>query len=218
MEKLPFFFCCLLLAKSSIAFVIEGAKNSTEFEDGRIVGGEVIPLGYAPYQVSMQLYNIHICGGSIISQSFVMTAAHCATPTRAKYLSVRVGTTQVGIGGEVITVKKVISHPLYDSVNFDYDFSLLQLSILINLKIGVQEVIQLPEEADQIETGTRALVSGWGETKNALESRELLRGVVVQTISFNVCKKIYGSTITQQMVCAGDLIAGGIDSCQLSCK
>lgn len=43
----------------------------------RIVGGDIISLSEAPYQVSLQFQGKHICGGSIISENFVLTAAHC---------------------------------------------------------------------------------------------------------------------------------------------
>ena len=45
--------------------------------DGKIVGGSVIDIKEAPFQASLQIYGHHICGGSIISSRFVMTAAHC---------------------------------------------------------------------------------------------------------------------------------------------
>lgn len=45
--------------------------------DGRIVGGTEMDITDAPYQVSLQRFNRHFCGGSIISNKWVLTAAHC---------------------------------------------------------------------------------------------------------------------------------------------
>lgn len=45
--------------------------------DGRIVGGELVSIKSFPYQVSLQYRNNHMCGGSIISEKFILTAAHC---------------------------------------------------------------------------------------------------------------------------------------------
>lgn len=45
--------------------------------DGRIVGGEETNIKLYPHQVSLQYFGSHICGGSIISTKYVVTAAHC---------------------------------------------------------------------------------------------------------------------------------------------
>lgn len=43
----------------------------------RIVGGTISDIKYAPYQVSVQWFKIHFCGGSILSKNIILTAAHC---------------------------------------------------------------------------------------------------------------------------------------------
>jgi secreted trypsin-like serine protease len=51
--------------------------NATDAKDGRIVGGVAIDIRQAPYQVVLMRNGAHICGGSIIARSFVLSAAHC---------------------------------------------------------------------------------------------------------------------------------------------
>jgi len=58
-------FLVVLIASSAMGAFIPEAE--TGVDDGKIVGGEVIDLTDAPYQISLQYYGRHICGGSIIS-------------------------------------------------------------------------------------------------------------------------------------------------------
>lgn len=52
-------------------------KQKTTNLDGRIVGGFEIDIKDVPWQVSLQTSGFHICGGSIISPKWILTAAHC---------------------------------------------------------------------------------------------------------------------------------------------
>lgn len=202
----------LLVINTSLALK-EISENQTSSDDSRIVGGEVIPLSHAPYQVSMQYRTYHICGGSIISTTLVLSAAHCVNSVNPWLLTVRLGTDRLRAGGEVIGVKNLKTHPLYNTTSYSYDFSLLQLVKSIKLVPGVKEIISLPALNEVVPDGAPALVTGWGDTKNVSESNFFLRGVVIKTISRNTCKLAY-PYLSEQMICAGDL-AGGMDSCQV---
>jgi trypsin len=182
----------------------------------KIVGGKVIPLSDAPYQVSIQYKSRHDCGGSIISPNFIITAAHCVFLKPTKDLSVRVGTDTVEKGGEVYTVKRIRNHPRFNPFTFNFDFALLELSMDITMQPGISEMIKLSSKDDEAGDGTDALVSGWGRTQKADEPRDVLRGVIVPLVSQKECKKAYDKIagITNQMICAGDLTKGGRDSCQ----
>lgn len=45
----------------------------------RIIGGQQAERGQFPYQVQIQYFNQHQCGGAIISPNWVVTAAHCVS-------------------------------------------------------------------------------------------------------------------------------------------
>nr|AEI58579.1 serine protease [Eupolyphaga sinensis] len=66
----------LTLLVACVAGVPAPLSNEPQL-DGRIVGGSTTTIQNYPYQVSLQYGGSHICGGSIISANYVLTAAHC---------------------------------------------------------------------------------------------------------------------------------------------
>lgn len=65
----------IIAAVITLSFCSRGGKVASD--RGRIVGGELIRIQEAPYQVSLRQFEFHICGGAIISANHVITAAHC---------------------------------------------------------------------------------------------------------------------------------------------
>lgn len=72
----------------------------------RIVGGHEIDIGAAPFQASVQSHGVHVCGGSIIHQQWVLTAGHCASSSKEpNSLSVRVASIHHNQGGQIVNVE-----------------------------------------------------------------------------------------------------------------
>ncbi|XP_053674738.1 trypsin 5G1-like [Anopheles nili] len=178
----------------------------------KIVGGFEIDISQAPFQVSLRVRG-HICGGSIISKRWILTAAHCASPKEGPY-EVRVGSSTSKSGGQLFSIKKVIQHPKYNSGTFKNDFALLELEIDLEFSENVAP-IDLPNQNEPVKEGTMLQVSGWGTTQNPNESNTVLRAVNVPAVDQQECNRSYGNRnkIHDEMLCAGYL-EGGKDSCQ----
>uniref|UniRef100_A0A1B0GHB6 trypsin n=1 Tax=Lutzomyia longipalpis TaxID=7200 RepID=A0A1B0GHB6_LUTLO len=179
----------------------------------RIVGGKPVSIEDIPYQVSVNFFGQHLCGGSILSERFILTAAHCiigATPD----FTVRTGSNYSSTDGEVHKVRQIISHELYDEETTDYDFSIFELEDPITFS-DTRRAVQLPEADEDIADGTVLKVSGWGDTKNHQESNYHVRTVSVPKVNQLECQAnyIFGAIISEQMFCAG-YQEGGKDSCQ----
>ncbi|XP_058822836.1 trypsin-1-like [Topomyia yanbarensis] len=180
----------------------------------RIVGGFAIDIIDAPHQISLQSRGRHICGGSIISSRWVLTAAHCTSGASVSSLRVRVGSSMHASGGTIIAISRIVQHPQYSSITVDYDYSLLQLNNAIVLGNNAQ-AIELPAQNESIVDGTLCVVSGWGSTQNPFESRQKLRAAYIPSVNRQQCNKaytIYGG-VTDRMLCAG-FRNGGRDACQ----
>lgn len=173
--------------------------------DGKIVGGFPLNITQVPWQVSLQDPNkeSQFCGGSIISDRWILTAGHCLYASDASAFEVRVGATHKYLDGKIIKAKRAIVHKRYNEVYTDFDFGLIELESKLNFSDSVRSV-PLPDFGDvHVPAGKLCLVSGYGNTKNVNESRIFLRGVEVPIVEQNSCNKAYGGRVTSRMICAG---------------
>nr|XP_022911341.1 trypsin-7-like [Onthophagus taurus] len=204
-------FSCFLLSISALQK--DTLPRKVPSLDGRIIGGESVDIKNYPYQLSLQYLGSHICGASIISAKWAVTAAHCTDGSSALLLSVRAGSSIRGSGGQVISVKKIHQNPQYDSSTIDYDISLLELSSNLKFEAGVN-VVGLPKVNQQLPVGKLSVVSGWGTLKEGGSTSSQLQAVRVTVVSNEECNTAYGGrSITDRMMCAGEKV-GGKDACQ----
>ncbi|XP_031626302.1 trypsin-1-like [Contarinia nasturtii] len=177
-----------------------------------IVGGHETIIEKHPWQVALLFRSKHSCGGSIISETFVLSAAHCFVSSRSlSDYQLRVGSSYHAKGGEIVKIKRVFIHKKYDTESYDYDFALIFLAK--SLKFGNKiRPIALIRSNQKIWDGTKSIVTGWGLTKNPFAPNDKLRKASVPIVSQELCKKVYAGGITDRMICAGHL-HGGIDAC-----
>merc|ERR1711931_613067 len=135
---------------------------------GRIVGGEEAQDGEFPFQVSLRtigaLGSTHFCGGSIISDQWIMTASHCCAGQIPATMHVVAGGIKLNnFEGEEENrnVKHIIKNPNYDSSRYENDICLLQLTDALEFSEFIQP-INLPESMQQTAEGTMITVTGWG--------------------------------------------------------
>lgn len=180
----------------------------------RIVGGQIVNITETPWQISLQDRYFHICGGSIIAQNFVLTAAHCTDRNTAKNLMIRAGSDLYKSGGIMVQVAEIHQNPLFNRQTVDYDYSILKLAESLTYSSQISP-IGLPAQDEDVEDDTICFVSGWGTTQSSSESRDKLRGALVPKTNQKRCDKAYGifGGITDRMICAG-FQKGQVDACQ----
>ncbi|EDX07928.1 trypsin 3A1 [Drosophila simulans] len=194
------------------------AQNSTDGgQDGRIVGGWETHITFFPHQVSLQLGTRHACGGTIISPTIILTAAHCVLEySKPQYYVIRAGSSDWTKGGSYVRVKQIIPHPkFHDPTRMNNDIAIVQLQQPLVYSQNIRP-ISLATNKDIITPTAQLFVSGWGSTSiSQMQPEKRLRYTVVHLRDQNQCARNYfgAGTVTNTMFCAGTQV-GGRDSCQ----
>ncbi|CAM6031898.1 unnamed protein product, partial [Sphagnum compactum] len=145
----------------------------------RLYGGTIVYGSQYPYLVSIQFNRGHRCGGSIISERFVLTAAHCIIGLKLKHLHIVVGTNSLDAGGIVYETQEVIIYPRYHPLRAIHDIALIKVAQDFSFDRNI-----LPIELINTDAGldnVTAVVAGWGNV-----SRDL-RQLNVSTIKWDKC-------------------------------
>ncbi|XP_076595172.1 chymotrypsin A-like [Chaetodon auriga] len=177
----------------------------------RIVNGEeAVPHSW-PWQVSLQDYTgFHFCGGSLMNENWVVTAAHCNVRTSHRVVVGEHDRSSNSEAVQVMRVGKVFKNPSYNSFTTNNDITLIKLASPVQMNAHVSPVC-LAETTDNFPGGTRCVTSGWGLTRyNAPDTPALLQQATLPLLSNNQCTQYWGSRITDKMICAG---ASGASSC-----
>ncbi|MFI2371861.1 S1 family peptidase [Streptomyces sp. NPDC018833] len=184
----------------------------------RIIGGVEQSNGAHPWMAALlskgsgNPADRQFCGGSLISDTVVLTAAHCVTGVKPKKLEVTVGRTVLSDKrqGQLRNVRSIVSHPRYVKGDEAYDLALLELA----KPVTGTAAVRMPTAGTDalLRPGAQATVIGWGNTDTEVPSfPDRLRGVKVPLLSHAECTATYPGYNKAVNVCAG---VEDKDSCQ----
>ncbi|XP_043544552.1 granzyme K-like [Chiloscyllium plagiosum] len=191
---------------SLIVIVLTPAYHGVE-----IIGGHEVKPHSKPYMASIQCNKKkkyeHYCGGALIRNRWVLTAAHCECKGPVQVVLGAHSLSQNEKSQQKIRVKKQYPHPKFNKKTPDDDIMLLQLSSEAKINKYV-ELLNLPKGKDKdIKPGIRCTVAGWGQTKSKTPS-DTLQEVMLYVIDRKTCnsKQYYNHQpqITKDMICASD--------------
>ncbi|XP_029428652.1 suppressor of tumorigenicity 14 protein isoform X2 [Rhinatrema bivittatum] len=191
---------------------------------GRIVGGVNAYVGEWPWQVSLHtsIDGKHICGASVVSNKWLVSAAHCfQNAAGARYSDPSKWTAYLGLHDQnslnsknvvAVKIKRIIAHRDFNDYSYDYDIAVLELENAIQFSNTIQPIC-LPDATHNFPVGKSLWVTGWGATKEGGPGAAVLQKAEIRIINQTECNKILSGAVTPRMICAGYL-SGGIDACQ----
>ncbi|XP_062550675.1 chymotrypsin-1-like [Armigeres subalbatus] len=157
----------------------------------RVVGGHEAEPGSVPHQVSLQGLFGHSCGGAIISDQWVLTAAHCVVGASLSQLRVLVGTNSLKEGGEKYKASKFVVHSRYNNPTFHNDIALVKLES----KLAFSDNVRSIEYSERVvpENATVTL-TGWGRTSTNGPIPTKLQTIDLRYITYEECKRLHGDS------------------------
>ncbi|XP_071804919.1 uncharacterized protein [Asterias amurensis] len=180
----------------------------------RIIGGNETNVTQWPWIASLSTEDSeHTCGATLISNRWLITAAHCV----GSFSSVVLGSSSIFMeqpGRLEVQVEKILPHPFYDDASLDNDIALIKLSSRVPFSGTIQPVC-LNAERDETSIFKRCYAAGWGLTSPQGSISFTLKDVELPLISNEDCQFRSSSPhiVSTNQLCAG-VDEGGKDTCQ----
>ncbi|NXI03654.1 FA7 factor, partial [Pachycephala philippinensis] len=207
---------CVQAGKAGVARVTSGKGQQY---DSRVTGGTLCHRGHCPWQVILYLHrDVGFCGGSLIGQRWVLTAAHCLDLVSPQHVTLgehRAPLAAAGLCEQKIAVERSWTHPHYNSNNYNGDIALLYLSSAAVLNEYVIPIcLPSPNLAALLsQEGTVGMVSGWGATHERGSTLRFLMKVRLPIVGLERCQQAMDRLLTDSMFCAGHSTAAA-DACK----
>jgi len=201
--------------------VAEEIERITLEHPTRVVNGWPADKGEWPWIAALLNNDRQFCGGSLIDQNHILTAAHCVAHM-SRYdvanLKVRLGDHQIKTKGETeifeSKASRVVRHKGFSQQTLHEDVAIITLETPVPLGLDNVRPVCLPPQGGVSYAGETATVVGWGSLKENGPQPDTLQEVTVKIWENSVCKETYGNAapggIQSHMLCAGQK---GKDSC-----
>ena len=177
----------------------------------KIIGGTVAKPGEIPYQVALVDLKSwrHFCGGSILNEDYVITAAHCVkgkSPTSFKVIAGTVDLSKAVSELSKHSVKEIYIHEKYNSEDsWINDIALIKVETRF-VKSALISFVPMPAPGELVKTNDSAIVSGFGKLAYDGNRTDLLHWVDIRIASQDYCKSVYKGSehIYDTHLCAYD--------------
>nr|XP_006126761.1 duodenase-1-like [Pelodiscus sinensis] len=184
----------LLLLLLSTAFI--------PLHSARVIGGKEASLTSRPYMAHVEIGSVGSCGGILIREDVVLTAAHCNCNLGNIFVYLGVQDfMKPGQSWQRIRVRRWVQHPDFNSENYDNDIMLMKMTHAAELNEWVG-TIPLPEADVPVTPGAECSVAGWGRM-GANTRTDRLQEAEQEVMSDDMCQDRYWHYDPSRMLCAG---------------
>lgn len=208
---------------------IENFNFSRDVCRKRIVGGQDSSKGAYPWHVLLMKDGRLACGGSLLNERWVLTAAHCVTSKQSDIIPL----SKLDIFAGLLDIRKmndshiqrrriikIINHRDFNFTLFESDLALLKLDREVKISDYVRPVClpEKPAHKSLFMPRKFGRVVGWGyrvSQDSVGQFANVLKEICIPTIGNDRCKAAFqdeGYIVTRKMLCAGQ-VQGGKDSC-----
>ncbi|XP_028627598.1 complement factor D isoform X2 [Grammomys surdaster] len=189
-----------------VALVVLGVAVCAQ-PRGRILGGQEAEAHARPYMASVQVNGTHVCGGTLVDEQWVLSAAHCMDGvTIDDIVQVLLGAHSLSIPEpykQLYDVQSVVPHPGSRPDSLEDDLLLLKLSQNVSLGPHVRP-LPLQSEDREVIPGTLCDVAGWGVVTHAGRRPDVLQHLTMSIMDRNTCnlRTHHDGAVTKNMMCA----------------
>ncbi|XP_003783951.1 enteropeptidase [Otolemur garnettii] len=196
-----------------------GKKMLAQEVTPKIVGGNNAKEGAWPWLAALYYNNQLLCGASLVSRDWLVSAAHCVYGKNMKpsqwtaILGLHMTSNLTSPQTAAVLIDQIVISPHYNKRTKDNDIAMMHLEVQVNYTDYIQPIC-LPEENQAFPPGRMCFIAGWGRLIHQGPTANILQEAEVPLLSNEKCQQqMQEYNITENMICAG-YEEGGTDTCQ----